>query len=154
MRETFDLTDEGDIEEFLGIKITKNTNKSIITSQPGLIDQLIKTVGIYHDYKIHFIPVTNTPLGLHDDRSPRITYWNYRSSIGQLDYISKNTRPDIELAVHQCSKYQINPKNSHEQAVKRISRYLLDTKDKGIIIQPTKYINNMEFWVYSDFAGE
>lgn len=42
------------------------------------------------------------------------------------------------MAVHQYEKYQIDPKLSHEKAVKRIVRYLLGTKDKGLLIKPNK----------------
>ena len=75
-------------------------------------------------------PAINAPLGKNENGADRETQWSYRSAIGQLAYISRNTRPDIEMAVHQCAKYQINPKLSHEKAVKRIVRYLLATKEK------------------------
>ena len=50
-----------------------------------------------------------------------------------MNYISGTTRPDILFAVHQCAKYSIDPKQSHEEAVKRIGRYLKKTKDKGLV---------------------
>ena len=81
------------------------------------------------------------------------TNWSYRSAIGQLSYISRNTRPDIEMAVHQCAKYQIDPKHAHEQAVKRIVRYLLGTKNKGILIKPNEKVKELECYVDADFAG-
>jgi hypothetical protein len=41
------------------------------------------------------------------------------------------------MAVHQCARYCTNPKAIHELAVKRIIRYLLGTKDKGLLLRPT-----------------
>ncbi len=56
--------------------------------------------------------------------------------IGKLLYLEKSTRPDISCAVHQCARHCANPKIQHTAAVKRIGRYLLGTKDKGLIMKP------------------
>jgi hypothetical protein len=52
-----------------------------------------------------------------------------------LSYLT-GTRPDILYAVHSCARFSISPKLIHEQAVKRICRYLKGTQDKGIILNP------------------
>jgi hypothetical protein len=62
--------------------------------------------------------------------------WNYSSAIGQLLYLSSNTRPDIQFAVHQCARFSHSPKKSHGQAVKRICRYLAGTPNDGIKFSP------------------
>jgi len=63
----------------------------------------------------------------------------------KLLYLEKSTRPDISYAVHQCARHCANPKIQHIAAVKRIGRYLLGTKDKGLIMKPNQ--EGMEFWV-------
>jgi hypothetical protein len=45
-----------------------------------------------------------------------------------------------------------NPKHSHEIAIKRIGRYLIGTKDKGMIIKP-KYTIDIDAYPDADFAG-
>ena len=45
----------------------------------------------------------------------------------------------------------MEPKQSHERAVKHIVRYLLDTKDKGIIYKPD-ISKVLECYVDADFA--
>ena len=40
--QNLDLTDEGDIGDFLGVKIRKNPDGSMLLSQPHLIDQIIR----------------------------------------------------------------------------------------------------------------
>ena len=42
-------------------------------SQPGLIEHVIKTVGLEHDSKQHKTPATNPPLGKHEDDADRET---------------------------------------------------------------------------------
>lgn len=63
IKQSFDLTEEGGVDEFLGIKVENKANKTIIMYQPALIDQVIKTLGLQHDSKIHKTPATNPPLG-------------------------------------------------------------------------------------------
>ena len=55
------------------------------------------------------------------------------------------------MAVHQCARFNNNPKLSHERAIKRIVRYLLDTKDQGLIYKPDKS-KGLECYVDADFA--
>jgi hypothetical protein len=71
--------------------------------------------------------------------------FDYRHVIGKLLYLEKSTRTDISCAVHQCTRHCANPKVQHTAAVKRIGRYLLGTKDKGLIMRPNQ--EGMECWV-------
>ena len=51
--------------------------------------------------------------------------------IGSLLYLTAS-RPDIMMSVCLCARFQANPKESHLRAVKRILRYLNNTKDFGL----------------------
>ena len=42
----FDLTDEGDVDSFLGVKIDTDENGTITMSQPTLTDTIIKSLGL------------------------------------------------------------------------------------------------------------
>ena len=113
-------------------------------SQPTLIESILKDLGLV-DVKTKNQPTTRTTPSLttviltshegepdHDETKS----FNYRQVIGKLLYLEKSTRPDIACAVHQCARFSANPKTKHAEAVKRIGRYLLATKDKGLIINP------------------
>ena len=41
----FDITDEGDIDEYLGVKVTRMKNGTIELTQPHLIDSIISDLG-------------------------------------------------------------------------------------------------------------
>ncbi len=71
--------------------------------------------------------------------------------IGMLLYLG-HSRPDITFATHQCACYMFAPKQSHENALKRIGRYLKGTLDKGLILTPS---DNLKIDCYpdADFAG-
>jgi hypothetical protein len=78
--------------------------------------------------------------------------WNYRSVIGKLNYLEKSSRPDISFAVHQCARYCQSPKVEHSAAVKHIGRYLLATKDKGIVCMPDS--SSIHCYANASFSGE
>ena len=53
--------------------------------------------------------------------------------LGQIYYLYVTTIPDILFAVHQCAEYRKYLKQSCEEAVKSIGRYLNKTKHKGLV---------------------
>jgi hypothetical protein len=69
-----------------------------------------------------------------------------------LMYLLCNSRPDIAFAVHQCARFTHNPRRGHLQAVKQIIRYLVGTKDEGLIFEPTKE-PTVDCYVDADFCG-
>jgi hypothetical protein len=95
--------------------------------------------------------VTKVKLNRDVHGEPFNEEWSYRGVIGKLNFIEKSTRPDIAYAVHQCARFAVDPKNSHATAVKRIGKYLLATKDKGMILNPKDH--SFDCWVDADFIG-
>ena len=69
-----------------------------------------------------------------------------------LLYLAGNTRPDIAFAVHQCARFSHRPLRVHEDAVKRIVRYLVGTADRGLIFRPQDEVV-LEAFADADFAG-
>nr|GEX19122.1 hypothetical protein [Tanacetum cinerariifolium] len=60
---------------------------------------------------------------LKDSDGEDVDVHTYRSMIGSLMYLT-SSRPDIMFAVFACVRFQVTPKVSHLNAVKRIFRYL------------------------------
>ena len=69
-----------------------------------------------------------------------------------LTYLKGSTRPGISIEAHQAARFCIDPKLSHEQAVKRIGRCLLGNKDKVIVFRPYPS-KGVECYVDADFAN-
>ena len=67
-------------------------------------------------------------------------------------YLQNSTRPDISMAVHQTARFSNQPMLSHEKAIIRIGRYLLDTRSHGIVYKPDT-TKGLECYVDADFAG-
>ena len=154
--ENFVFTEEGSLESYLGVCISKlSGTEGFIMSQPFLIDRLIKAIGFdlsTTNGSRDNVPASYPLLGKDVDGPVRKAKWKYRGIIGMLGYLQNTTRPDISMATHQCARFNNDPKLSHERAVKKIVRYLLDTKDKGIIFKPD-FSKGIECFLDADFAG-
>ena len=66
-------------------------------------------------------------------------------------YLQGYSRPAISFAGNKSSRYVFSPKKSHEEALKIIGRYLKGTRDKGLIIKPTKMLQ-IDCFVDVDFS--
>ena len=147
------VDDQGDIGEFLGFQVQKQDDGSILLTQPQLIDSIIKDLHLQASSNGKKTPSVTTSLLHKDSDGPEMTPdFHYRSVISKLNFLEKSTRPNISISVHQCARFSENPRKSHAKAVKRISRYLLHTRDKGLIIRPSD-IWQFDCWVDADFAG-
>jgi hypothetical protein len=102
--------------------------------------------------KPQYTPAASTRK-LHRDPlgKPYKEAWECQSIIGRLNCIEKSTRIDLSYAVHQCARFCLDPKESHSDAVKRIGRYLIGTKEKGIIIDSK--LNSFDCFVDANFVG-
>lgn len=78
----------------------------------------------------------------------------YREAIGSLMYLMVGTRPDLAFSVGLLSKFVERPCSTHLQAVKRVLRYLIGTKNAALVFGRTS--NNLipEVFVDADWAGD
>ena len=150
-RHTFELRDEGEVGDFLGIRIEKGKNNSFVLSQSGLINKVINEASM-QDCNSSPTPASTTPLHTDKEGEPFSETWEYPVIVGMLMYLATNSRPDIAFAVHQCARFTHCPKASHATAIKRILRYLQGTKDKGMTLTPSENFD-VNCYVDADFAG-
>jgi hypothetical protein len=126
LESTFNIEDQGELSDYLGIKIIRSKDGTMEWSQPTLIQSILKDLGLM-DVKGKNQPTTRTTPSLttviltsHEDEPDHdeSKSFNYRQVIGKLLYLEKSTRPDISCAVHQCARFCANPKTKHAEAVK------------------------------------
>ena len=152
-KQSFNMEDQGDITDYLGINFDKLPNGNIKMWQPHLIEQIVKEVGINPREKMKVTPAMSTKiLGRYKEAPPAKPPFNYRRIIGKLNYLEKSTRPDVAYAVHQCARFCSDPKEEHVKAVIHLVKYLHATKEEGIILKPNKR-KSFEVWVDADFSG-
>ena len=152
--EGVDLEEEDDAAGYLGVKLTKvpETGQMIMT-QEGLITRIIEALGLDTDKSTpRNTPCLKAPLSKDEDGDPASGNFSYASIVGMLLYLSGHSRPDIAYSVSQVARFTFSPKHSHEQALKLIGRYLLATRDKGLVLTPSKELN-IDAYPDADFAG-
>jgi hypothetical protein len=152
----FALTVEGengnmDAYAFLGVDVKPGENGTKVLTQKGLTDKLVKYCQM-QDCNSKGTPASSVPLSTDATGKPFDESWDYASAVGMAMYLSSNSRPDIQFAVHQCARFTHCPKASHGEALKRICRYLQGTRDKGLIIDPTTDLT-LDLYADADFAG-
>ena len=148
------ITDEGDIQDFLGVNINQKEDGTINLTQPHLVDQILKDMSmIQTNVKPKPIPAMASKLLKRDEDGEDFdNSFHYRSVIGKLHYLEKGTRSDIAYITHQCARFAEKPKDSHAKALKWLARYLSGTRDKGLVINPEPG-KGLEVYVDADFSG-
>ena len=148
-----ELTVEGDMADFLGVKIEHKEDGTIHLTQPHLIESILKELHLNRpDTKAKSTPAASSKiLGRFPDSPDFDNHFHYRRVIGKLNYLEKSTRPEIAYAVHQCARFSAEPKLEHSNAIKWLGRYLYGTKDKGLILRPND--DSFNVYVDADFAG-
>eukprot|EP00804_Cyclotella_cryptica_P025289 CCRYP_010373-RB/>CCRYP_010373-RB protein AED:0.34 eAED:0.34 QI:0/-1/0/1/-1/0/1/0/497 len=145
---------ESDAAGFLGVRMEIDPKTGLMEmKQTGLIDRVIETLGLdLGTTSGKFTPAEAKPLVKDADGEPALGEFSYSSVVGMLLYLAGHTRPDIAYAVNCCARYMFCPKRSHELALKRIGRYLKATRDRGLVLNPSKLLK-VDCYPDADFAG-
>ena len=76
----------------------------------------------------------------------------YLEAVGSLLYLAICTRPDILYAVNYCAQHSCSPTNTHIKAIKRIFRYLVKTKERGLMFKRSSRNSISREKLLSDFC--
>ena len=149
----FELTDEGSIDKYLGVQINDIDEDTFEMTQPFLTRRILEFLSLDPDSTRGKPTPVGKPLLNRDlNGCPRKHKWHYRGAVGMLSYLTNSVRPEIQMAVHQTARFSVNPMRSHELAIMRIGRYLVENVDKGIIYKVDES-KGLEVYVDADFAG-
>ncbi|GJZ34388.1 putative ribonuclease H-like domain-containing protein [Tanacetum coccineum] len=121
MHKRFQISSMGELTFFLELQV-KQQPEGIFISQDKYVADILKK------FDFCFIKTATTPIEsnkplVKDEDGVDVDVHIYRSMIGSLMYLTAS-RPDIMFAVCACARFQVTPKASHLNAVKRIFRYL------------------------------
>ena len=87
-----------------------------------------------------------------DEASEKVFEKLHRGMIGSLLCLTAS-RPNLQLSVRVCARFQANPKQSHLNAVKRILRYLVGTINLGLWYEK-RIACNITDYSDVDFLGD
>lgn len=130
----FSMTDLGELHYFLNLRIIRRRG-SLFISQQHYVEKVID------QYKRETlrpvfpsdIPIKTSFIFKENDGPPhqKDLYMKY---VGCLMYIMRGTRADIAYALQKLSQYCSNPSEEHHEALNQVFRYLLKTRDYGILM--------------------
>jgi uncharacterized membrane protein YciS (DUF1049 family) len=129
MKARFEMSSLGELSFFLGLQV-QQLPTGIFVHQTKYVNEILSR------FKMETCKPVSTPMetkhGLGpDERGEEIDDTYYRSIIGSLMYLTAS-RPDIMFPTCVCARYQVKPRQSHLEAVKRIMRYLKGAPDLGL----------------------
>jgi hypothetical protein len=144
------------------MKLTFNHDRStLFIDQPGCVSQVLHRYGFY-DSKCSYTPaLANQLLSTNDSPAEgpagdaeRAYMANkpYREAVGDLLWIARVHRYDIQYAVNACSRMSNNPGPKHWAAVCKILRYLNHTRDFKLAYHKSNPTDPVIGYTDSDFA--
>ncbi|GJV18376.1 hypothetical protein Tco_1367396 [Tanacetum coccineum] len=139
----------GALTFFLGLQV-KQKEDGIFISQDKYVGEILKKFGFFS------IRSASTPMETHkaltkDEDDEDVDVYLYKSMIRSLMYLT-SSRPDIMFSVCACSRFQVQPKVSYLNAVKRIFRYLKGQPKLGLWY-PKDSLLILEAFLDSDYTG-
>ncbi|GJS19611.1 putative ribonuclease H-like domain-containing protein [Tanacetum coccineum] len=149
MHKRFQMSSMGELTFFLGLQV-KQKEDGIFISQDQYVGEILKK------FSFSSVRTTSTPMETNkaltkDEDGEDVDVHLNRSMIGSLMYLT-SSRPDIMFSVCACSRFQVQPKVSHLNAVKRIFRYLKGQPNLGLWYpKDSPFI--LEAFSDSDYAG-
>ena len=166
-KQQFKTTEESTLNDYLSCEIILNKEKGTgWMGQPDMMKKLEEKFGEWtKDVRKARTPgppnmKVNRPKEgeerLNDEDQRR-----YRSGVGALLYLVKYSRPDITNAVRELSKCMSDANREAEKMLKRVLKFVLDTKNYGLKLEPTMSTKDWkqcewDLVVYSDadWAGD
>ena len=161
----FKITDKGDCQWILGMKVTRDrTNRVLKLDQSLYVEQVLKRFNMLNckpaptpEATAHRLSNEHSPTTA--EHRAQMQHVPYKEAVGSLLYASIATRPDIAHAVNEVCKYMQNPGDPHWQAVKRILRYLRGSMNKPLVFRsnPIHSGNNtciITAYTDADWAGD
>ena len=138
LRKSFKMTDFGEVSTILGIKVTRDREKGVLTlSQEKYASEVLDRFQMTN-CKGKDTPIeTGVKLSVQmrpqtEKEQEEMKRIPYRQAVGSLMYLMVSTRPDLAAAVGIVSRFGENPCPNHWRAVKWIIQYLRNTKNLGL----------------------
>ncbi|GJY92687.1 putative ribonuclease H-like domain-containing protein [Tanacetum coccineum] len=149
MHDKFQMSSMRELSFFLGLQV-KQKSDGIFISQDKYVAAILKKFDFASVKTASTLMETNKAL-VKDEEAEDVDVHLYRSMIGSLMYLTAS-RPDIMFAICACARFQVTPKPSHFNVVKRIFRYLKGQPKLGLWY-PRDLLFDLEAFSDSDYAG-
>jgi hypothetical protein len=151
MKATFQMSDLGPLSFYLGIEVHQD-NSGIILRQITYAKRVVELAGLT-DCNPALTPMEEKLKLSHDSMTEEVDATQYRCLVGRLRYLTQ-TRPDLAFSVSYVNRFMQRPTTEHQQAVKRIIRYVAGTLDHGLYYLRCPGEAHLVGYSDSDHAGD
>jgi hypothetical protein len=149
MKATFQMSDLG-LLSYLGIEV--HQGDSGITFQQTAYAKRVVELAVLTDYNLSLTPMEERLKLSRDSTTEEVDATQYRRLVGSLRYLA-HTWPDLAFSVGYVSRFMQRPTTEHQQAVKRIIRYVAGTFDHGLYYPRCPGQAHLVRYSDSDHAG-
>ncbi|GJS39375.1 uncharacterized mitochondrial protein-like protein [Tanacetum coccineum] len=149
MHDKFQMSYMGEISFFLGLQVQQKSD-GIFISQDKYVAEILNKFD-FASVKTAITPMETNKALIKDEESEDVDVHLYRSMIGSMMYLTTSSS-DIMFDVCTCARFQVTPKTSHLNVVKRIFRYLKGQPKLGLWY-PRDSPFDLEAFSDSDYAG-
>jgi hypothetical protein len=150
MKATFQMSDLGHLS-YLGIEVHQG-DSGITLRQTAYAKRIVELAGLT-DCNPALIPMEERLKLSRNSTTEEVDATQYRRLVGSLRYLVY-TRPDLAYSVGYVSRFLRRPTTEHEQAVKRIIRYVAGTLDHGLYYPRYPGEAHLVGYNDSDHAGD
>jgi hypothetical protein len=151
IKATFQMSDLGLLSFYLGIEVHQDS--SGISLRQTAYAKCIVELGGLTSYNPAHTPMEERLKLSHDSTTKEVDSKQYRRVVGSLRYLV-HTRPDLAFTVGYVSRFMQRPMTEHQQAVKRILRYIKGTIDYGLHYSRCPGAEHFMRYNDSDLAGD
>lgn len=145
-----DMSDLGKLSYYLGIEVEQGVGY-IRLKQTGYAKRLLEKSGMLGCNPTKF-PMDPKEVIHKDETGVPVNVTEYKSMIGGLRYLV-HTRPDLAYAVGIICRFMERPTSLHQNAAKRVLRYVKGTINFGLTYTQTNKNNILTGYSDSDMAG-
>jgi hypothetical protein len=129
MKATIQMSDLGHLSFYLGIEVHQS-DSGITLRQTADAKRIVELAGLTNCNSA-LTPMEERLKLSRDSTTEEVDATQYRRLVGSLRYLV-HTQPDLAYSVGYVSWVLERPTTEHEQAVKRIVRYVAGTLDHGL----------------------
>jgi hypothetical protein len=129
MKASFQMSDLGLLSFYLGIKVHQG-DSGITLQQTAYAKCVVELAGLT-DCNPALIPMEERLKLSRDSTTEEVDAMQYQRLVVSLRYLT-HTRPDLAFSVDYVNRFMQRPTTEHQQAVKRIIRYVAGTLDHDL----------------------
>ena len=159
----FPLTDSGELEWILGVKVTRDRPaRRLVLSQALYVTDLLKRFSHVHENvsksytspvgdKCTLAPEQSPALGSAEHKAMRAHHDDYMSLAGAYLWLSNVSRPELSFISLQLARFVSNPGKPHLDAAVRVLVYLRGSVQRTLVFRPDVTVP-LRIYVDSDWA--